>query len=100
MAEYMLCLPGICDPEMPDGTTGFSMALARDNPKLVELLLSYYQKYTVGRIEEKKRDIRIAEDAIMELDHLSPMKSVLEKFLKDLEHARKAPRPQKPKCKR
>ena len=100
MAEYMLCLPGICDPEMPDGTTGFSMALARDNPKLVELLLSYYQKYTVGRIEEKKRDIRIAEDAIMELDHLSPMKSVLEKCLEDLEHSMKAPMPQKPRCKR
>ena len=96
----MLCLPGICDPEMPDGTTGFSMALARDNPKLVELLLSYYQKYTVGRIEEKKRDIRIAEDAIMELDHLSPMKSVLEKCLEDLEHSMKAPMPQKPRCKR
>ena len=100
MVEFMLSLPEIFDPEMPDGTTGFSMALARDNPKLVELLLSYYQKYTVGRIEEKKRDIRIAEDAIMELDHLSPMKSVLEKGLEDFEHARKAPRPQKPKCKR
>ena len=64
MAEYMLSLPGIGDPEMPDGTTGFAMALARDNAKLVEILLAYYQKYPEGRAEERRRDIRIAEEAI------------------------------------
>ena len=100
MAEFMLSLPEICDPEMSDGTTGFSMALARGNAKLVEILLSYYHKHPERRVEERKRDIQIAQEAIMELDHQSPMKSVMEKGLEYLEHARKAPRPQKPKCSR
>ena len=71
MVEYMLSLPGILDPEMPDGTTGFAMALARDNATLVEILLAYYQKYPEGRAGERERDIRIAEEAILELDDKS-----------------------------
>ena len=53
MAEYMISLPGIWDPEMPDGTTGFAMALARDNAKLVEILLAYYQNYPGRRTDER-----------------------------------------------
>ena len=94
----MLSLPGIRDTEMQDGTTGFAMALARDNTKLVKLLLSYYHKNPHKRADERQRDIRIAEDAILELDGDSPMKSVLKKVLKDLGHARKVRAPQKPRC--
>ena len=100
MAKYMLSLPEICDPEMPDGTTGFSMALARGNAKLVEILLSYYQKYPERREEERMRDIQIAEDAIQELDKNSPMTCVLKKELNNLKSARKAPSPMKSRCKK
>ena len=95
MAEYMLSLPGIWDPEMPDGTTGFAMALARDNAKLVEIMLAYYQKYPEGRADEKKRDIRIAENAILELDEESEVKIVLEKALNAMGHVRREPSPPK-----
>ena len=98
MAKYMLSLPGILDPEMPDGTTGFAMALARDNAKLVEVMLAYYLKNPQNRADERQRDIRIAEDAILELGEDSPMKSVLEKALEDLGHARRDRAPRKPRC--
>ena len=99
MAEYMLSLPEIQDPEMPDGTTGFAMALARNNTKLVEVIFSYYHKNPQSRADERQRDIRIAEEAILELYEESQMKSVLEKSLKDLGHVRKDSAPRRPKCK-
>ena len=99
MAEYMLSLPGIGDPEMPDGTTGFSLALARDNAKLVELLFSYYQKYPEERVEERKRDIRIAEEAILELDDKSEVKTVLKKALSAMGLIMREPATRKPRCK-
>ena len=40
MAEYMLKLPGIQDPTIDDGTTAFSMALARRDLKLIGLFLA------------------------------------------------------------
>ena len=100
MAEYMLSLPGIWDPEMPDGTTGFAMALARDNAKLVEILLAYYQNYPEGRADERKRDIRIAEEAILELDDKSEVKNVLKKALSAMGHIMRGPEPRKPRCKK
>ena len=48
---------------------------------------------------ERQRDIQIAEDAILELDERSPMRSVLKKALNDLGHVRKVCAPQKPRCK-
>ena len=100
MVEYMLTLPGIRDPEMPDGTTGFAMALARDNAKLVEILLAYYQKYPEGRAEERRRDIRIAEEAILELDDKSEVKTVLKKALSAMGHIMRGPAPCRPRCKK
>ena len=40
MAEYMLKLPGIQDPTIDDGTTAFSIALARSDLKLIRLFLA------------------------------------------------------------
>ena len=100
MIEYMLSLPGIRDTEMPDGTTGFAMALARNNAKLVDILLAYYQKYPEGRADERKRDIRIAEEAILELDDKSEVKNVLKKALSAIGHIMRGPAPQKPRCKK
>ena len=100
MVEYMLSLPGILDPEMPDGTTGFAMALARDNARLVEILLAYYQKYPEGRSDERNRDIRIAEEAILELDEESEVKIVLKKALSAMGHIMRGPAPRKPRCKK
>ena len=96
----MLSLPEIQDPEMPDGTTGFAMALARNNTKLVKVLFAHYHKNPQSRADERKRDIRIAEEAIFELDEGSQMKSVLEKSLKDLGHEGKVTPPQRLKCKK
>ena len=39
MVEYLLTLPGICDPIMEDGTTAFTMALARSDNSMMEILL-------------------------------------------------------------
>lgn len=101
MAEYMLSLSGIQDPEMPDGTTGFAMALARNNTKLVELLLSYYHKNPSARSDERERDTLLSEYAIMELEkNNSQMKSVLKKSLKDLGHVRKITALKRPRCKK
>ena len=100
MAEYMLSLPGIWDPEMPDGTTGFAMALARDNARLVEILLAYYQKYPEGRAGERERDIRIAEEATLELDNKSEVNTILKGALSDMGHIIRKPASRKPRCKR
>ena len=100
MAEYMLSLPGILDPEMPDGTTGFAMALARDNAKLVEIMLAYYQNYPEGRAGERERDNGIAEEAILELDDKSQVKAVLKKGLSAMGHIMRGPAPRKPRCKK
>ena len=40
MAEYMLQMPGIQDPAVDDGTTAFSMVLARRDLKLIGLFLA------------------------------------------------------------
>ena len=100
MAEYMLTLPGMMDPEMPDGTMGFAMALARENAKLVELILAYYHKNPQNRRDERERDIRIAEDAVLELEENSPMRSVLEKMLRILGHERRVRASRKPRCRK
>ena len=39
MAEYMLSMTGIQDPTMEDGTSAFSMVLARRDLKLIRLFL-------------------------------------------------------------
>ena len=48
----MLSIPGIKDPEMPDETNGFDMALARNNTKVIERLISYNlsQVSTVSKV--------------------------------------------------
>ena len=100
MVEYMLSLPGILDPEMPDGTTGFAMALARDNARLVEILLAYYQNSPEERADERKRDIQIAVEAILELDDKSEVKTVLKKARSAMGHITREPPPRKQRCKK
>ena len=73
MANYMLRLPEISDPETDDGTTGFAMALARDDFKLAAELL----KTTNKPESEKQRDIRLAGDALLEMNRESEMARVL-----------------------
>ena len=73
MANYMLRLPEISDPETDDGTTGFAMALARDDFKLAAELL----KTTNKPESEKKRDIKLASDALLEMNRESEMARVL-----------------------
>ena len=73
MANYMLRLPEISDPETDDGTTGFAMALARDDFKLAAELL----KTTNKPESEKQRDIRLASDALLEMNRESEMARVL-----------------------
>ena len=60
LSEYMLSLPGIQDPAMDDGTTAFSMALARCDLKLIGLFLSL-------KIPSDIDHHRLAKEALLEL---------------------------------
>ena len=84
MVEYMLSLTGIADPQMPDGTYGFSIALFRNNEELVKIMLDHYLKNGHTRADERERNSKFAKAAILELDEDSPMRSVLEQVLNDL----------------
>ena len=61
LAEYMLSLPGVQDPAMGDGTTAFSMALARRDFALINLFLS-------SKIQSDINHHELAKEAILELD--------------------------------
>ena len=102
MARYMLSCADISDPETEDGTTGLTMALARDDTDLVEALLKstlrrwktiweslWLKKLDVALGEglvEVNRAMIIAIDALSELETGSKMKNVLNSML--LEHFR------------
>ena len=40
MVRYLLSVPGMCDPQMEDGTNAFVMSLSRRDVELIEVLLS------------------------------------------------------------
>ena len=48
MVEYLLTLPGIIDPIMEDGTTAFTMALARSDGNMMKLLLNSDHKSDIN----------------------------------------------------
>ena len=73
MANYMLHFPAISDPETDDGTTGFAMALARDDFNLAAELFKTSNK-PEGEI---RRDIKLANDALLEMNRESKMAKVL-----------------------
>lgn len=81
MVDYMLSLPKIVDPEMEDGTTGFSMALAQSNTILTKKLLEFYRKHPKVRLLERHRDINLTKHALLELSKDSKMGEVLEEAL-------------------
>ena len=57
MVEYMLSLPGIHDPTMDDGTTAFSMALARKDLHLIRVLLASKHHSDIDSIGLAKRAV-------------------------------------------
>lgn len=61
MAEYILSLPGVQDHVMGDGTTAFSMALARRDCALIDLFLS-------SKIQSNINHHELVKGAILELD--------------------------------
>ena len=52
MVKYILTQPGVIDPVMEDGTTGFLMALGRQDLDTVKLFI-----YTDFQIEHKQNQI-------------------------------------------
>ena len=56
MVRYMCSLPGIDDPEMEDGTTAFSMALAKGNCGLIKEFIPL----------KRRRDIDLARYSLIE----------------------------------
>ena len=71
MIKYMHRLPGIEDPTMADGTTAFSVALARGRCDLIEEFLR------LGR----KRDLELARYASLEPRINAEVKQVLEEAI-------------------
>ena len=67
MVKYMQSLPGIEDQPMSDGTTAFSMALAKSRCDLIKELLQF----------KRKRDIDLATYAQQEPKINEHMKQVL-----------------------
>ena len=56
MVRYMCSLPGIDDPEMEDGTTAFSMALAKGDCGLIKEFIPL----------KRRRDIDLARYSLIE----------------------------------
>ena len=61
LAEYMLSLTGVQDPTMDDGTTAFSIALARCDISLINLFLS-------STISGHLRQQNLAKEAFLEIN--------------------------------
>ena len=71
MVKYMHSLPGIEDPVMADGTTAFSMALARRQCDLIKELLCF----------KRKGDIELARYALLEPKINAEVKQLLEEAI-------------------
>ena len=83
MVMYMLSLPGIRDPMMEDGTTAFSMAIARNNSDLIQEFLSSYEMNYSRSQEERVRDELLAKQAILEPKIEQKMKVTIKEILKN-----------------
>lgn len=81
MVDYLLSMPNIEDPEMEDGTTGFSMALAQSNIKMAKIFLDFHRKYCQVRLLERHRDIKLTRHALLGLSEDSNMRKMLEEVL-------------------
>ena len=67
MVKYMQSLPGIEDPLMQDGTTAFSMALAKGRSDLIKELLQF----------KRTKDLDLAAYALLEPKINEEVKQVL-----------------------
>ena len=67
----MLCLPGVKDPVMEDGTTAFSMALAKGQCNLIDELLR----------RERARDIELAHYALLETNINEEVRKMLKESI-------------------
>ena len=70
LLEYMLRQPGISDPPIEDGTTAYSVALGKNDPHMVRLLLGEiwnetYRQLTIDAILEIERRGCLQEDEDM-----------------------------------
>ena len=82
MVEYLLKLPGIQDPIMEDGTTAFTMALARSDNTMMGLLLDSNHESDINPEEllsnavsasEKEREINISSLlSVLKIEHYVP----------------------------
>ena len=72
MVRYMCSLPGIDDPEMEDGTTAFSMALAKGRCDLIKVFLRH----------KRPRDMKLALCAALEPNINANVKRALIKSIK------------------
>ena len=61
MVEYLIKLPGIHDPEMDDGTTGFAMALARNDTELIKILMESDHPSDINPIQLSRYAIKELE---------------------------------------
>ena len=61
MLGYLLGLTGISDPMMADGTTGFAMALARQDSDMVRDMLA-------NKISSPIDQLQLSKSAVFELD--------------------------------
>ena len=61
MVKHMLSLPYINDPQMDDGTTAFSMALARKDLDLIRVLLASKHYSDIDHVG-------LAQRAVLEID--------------------------------
>ena len=61
MLKYLLGLAGISDPVMADGTTGFAMALARQDSDMVRDMLA-------NKIPSPIDQLQLSRSALLELD--------------------------------
>ena len=71
MIKYMNSIPGIEDPLMEDGTTAFSMALAKGRCDLIREFMRF----------NRARDVRLARHALQEPKMSDGLRKVLNKFI-------------------
>ena len=93
MVKYMLSLPGIQDPAMPDATTAFSVALAKGNCALIRELLGFYCGNHAARLEERERDFALAREALLEPNVKEKARQALEEALGALAETKPSERP-------
>ena len=74
MVRYMCSLPGIDDPEMEDGTTAFSMALAKGDCSLIKEFIPL----------KRRRDIDLARYSLIEPKINKEVRQILEAAVKTI----------------